>query len=260
MQQSFKFIFLVLFLFAVGCSKNKKSKTTESENGDVLSSMKIEGLTENFILVDGGDEFKIDESFMNRWKLQDSISSKTFLHTETLKILTNRMAKFGMNQSILWLINDLFMIDSLKKNDGYKAYSEGLDVGQTLDAFAKTTNRIKLSDSVELLVWCIHYTTMEACPYATGDYFLGTILFNNQIGETLLIAQKMYASDAPVGISEIHEASIKPDGSINIKAESINSEEGEPDEKTTKTFFFQIDKLIFQKISTETKSSVFQLQ
>lgn len=110
-----------------------------------------------------------------------------------------------------WTFQRFFFLDSLKKIGEEPEH----DMGQTVKVEIHEYDTIKKTSSETWIVWTMWYETEQACPYATGTYFmLSTYDANGKLVSTQCMGRDCGGADAPLQWVSVQESNIFTDGSF----------------------------------------------
>lgn len=150
------------------------------------------------------------------------------LNGEQVNLLSSKFIDHEYTRNVSYDLTAFYMIDSLKNIGAYEDYVNSLDIGMMKIAEAYALDIYKLEDKkTEILIWCIKYSTYEACPYAAGLVIFSTILFNGEITSGAILAESMSAGDPPSGMSRNIFGNISSNGMMEYEFIQINEDEDE---------------------------------
>ncbi|MBK9190671.1 MAG: hypothetical protein IPM77_03715 [Crocinitomicaceae bacterium] len=136
----------------------------------------------------------------------------TWLTKDQVKYLTYGFVDSDISYSGLYHVDDFYFFDSLSNIEGaYEEYLSVLDIGMMAQANVFAVQRLKLDDSTSIMLWCVNYSTYEACPYASGTIMYGTIIRNDHVTSCTILGEDSSGADAPVWGETLVLCSLKKD-------------------------------------------------
>jgi hypothetical protein len=111
-------------------------------------------------------------------------------------------------------MRDFYSIDSAKKLHVYEKWADTRDIGMVEFASAYGLRKIKMNDSLTLLVWAYSSCTYQACPCFAGTSIYFTMLNGNTIGETFTIGDYSSGADVPNMMQAILAGKLDKDGKL----------------------------------------------
>lgn len=161
-----------------------------------------------------GDVFSIDSALIA------SISTKsTKLTSQTARLLIDDYGK----------ISNYLLIDSLKTNESYETYVDGLSIGQIKNADAYALHVMELQDATILAFWGIEEETVEACPYYSGIKIFATAIYEQQPQDVIIVGEISQSSDAPMHSLVTKYSTITTEGDIKNRRKEAYTEGDEPE-------------------------------
>lgn len=258
-QLTFLMTFIVIVM--VSCTnnpsenKNEKSSndlirdTTEQNQALVELSPEIEALLSNF-----SDEqdlpLVIDSSF---FKHNAEKRDRNKLHTTEVKMLASKLNQHELSMDALWNIDNFHWLDSIIQSAAYEEYLQNLDIGMMKESFAIAVNKLNLDEQTVLLVWSLTYSTYEACPFAAGTLIMGTLMYQKEITNCVILGEISSAGDPPVGVDRKIYSSIdenmkgRTDFSEVLLDENENFEIVETETKESYEFSIEDGKAKYKK-------------
>lgn len=225
----------------VTSSTEEKIELVEIQYPKEISNQIDDFLTEKFDFIINSDFF--DDSIKN--------NSKTTLDVEIIKLFSSKLSKDSFTETNTYYLNDYYKIEEAKKEKKYEEYIQKLDIGMMRDANCYALSRLEFGDSIGLLIWKIDYSSYEACPYYAGTHVMGTLIVDGKIKETLQLANKETAADAPMSSLSNQSVKITATGKILCNYETTVDEEETRIEHSKEKLEFQISKTGFKLISTK---------
>ena len=167
-----------LAIMAFGCSETSKEKEPEV-------SQKVETILP-----------LIDSAYIHqKVSVADSFLSAADV-LKFSKLYISLPEKIGLIPSF----ESFLKIDSVRNAGEYQNYVETLDIGMIKDATALYLENIKLDANTGINLWCIKYSSYEACPYYEGTEVFGTYYTKNGPQKTYLLGVVSTAADPPMGL------------------------------------------------------------
>ena len=112
------------------------------------------------------------------------------------------LAANGMVNSVAldnqYIIETAIRIDSLKSVNQYDDYVANIDIGMIQEAGSYAQAILQISETRQILLWQMDFSTYEACPYASGDIVFGTLIENGELKNTIELAEVSGGGDPPV--------------------------------------------------------------
>ncbi|MBL4704564.1 MAG: hypothetical protein JKY54_08580 [Flavobacteriales bacterium] len=172
--------------------------------------------------------FLVDSNYL-QLLAADNFQNTSNLSSEEVKFLSSSLFDHQLTEWSENHISSFLEIDSIRTNDQFEEYENNIDIGMILHSEANTLHNIKFSDTSNLLLWTISYSTYEACPYASGSIVWGSFFVKDVLQNTALIGESSGGSDAPYwGGTEITSA-IK---NTSISMHKVEENGGDIDENT----------------------------
>jgi hypothetical protein len=177
---------------------------------------------------------KIDSSFIARADTAEP------LRYNALRSMKAQFASIENDKQLQYFINDFCRIDSMKALGQYGKYAEGLDVGMMQNASAFRLGNIRLNDKTDLLLWRLHFSSFDACPFYNGTLIVGSLRRGNTY--THLPLGKLYNSGDPPGfMTETLTSELTQDWiAINTVTTSDEDTETPGEKKETRCYTVQI--------------------
>lgn len=209
-----------IFLLLSACRETGSNATSSAEI-DTLSQAETDAVLpeedvqeENFSAflkgIPEGASLAIEKKFLSKLDQLD-VDQTSLMSTKTIRNLTVKLNPEAITQRGEFLINEAIGMDSIRKSGNLDAYRSGLDIGGTLKADAQLLKRIPFSPEQQMVLWRIHYSTYEACPYALGNLVYGTLFYKGKPGETALVGESLSQGDPPAGAEDYVYASLMGD-------------------------------------------------
>jgi len=238
------------------CNTNEKDKNEESDTikritGDE-TSVDIESNPILSLFKKTSElPFTIDSTYFS--KLTES-EDFVRLRTKEVKVLTTSFNKYEKFSNIEWNLKSFFELDSMKEAGTYEEYKNIIDIGMTMYSDAYAIEKFKLGPNTFALIWIISYSTMDACPYASGDIVFLSIFQSETITDCIQIGENMSSGDPPSSMSKTLTSSINDNLIIQFSFIEIYEEEDYEtmeliNEKNTDNFSAKIKEgiVIFEK-------------
>jgi hypothetical protein len=158
-------------------------------------------------------EFVANTSKMQLPFMADSNFVKKESEKEKGQILTNEeielLAKKNLKEEDFYYVGELIKLNKMKAKGTYKKYVESLDLAMLKDATARAIGYTESGDSA-VFIWCVQYSSYEACPYYAGTDFFISLIQNGKVIKTLRSGKYLSAGDPPSSMEEyglftIHE-------------------------------------------------------
>jgi hypothetical protein len=115
------------------------------------------------------------------------------------------------DEEAAWTFHRFFYLDSLEKIGEEPDH----DMGQTVKVEIREYDTIRKTSTETWVVWTMYYETEQACPYATGTYYmLSTYDASGKIVSTQCMGRNCGGADAPVQWTSVQQSNIFSDGSF----------------------------------------------
>lgn len=136
-----------------------------------------------------------------------------------------------------YYLDETIRIYALKRAKTYEDYTSSLDLAQLADATAHPYGIIHLDSAIAVL-WTIQYGSYEACPYYSGKELMATIIQDDEVQKSFLIATENSGGDPPAFGETMATISINKALDVKIVSHSktFDDEDLVDQEKTEKTF------------------------
>lgn len=140
------------------------------------------------------------------------------LDANTHKVLTAREVRSRFtpvdpecDEEAAWTFQRFFYLDSLHR----LGEEPETDMGQTVKVEIREYDTIKNTPLETWVVWTMFYETSQACPYATGTYYmLSTYDAGGKLVSTQCMGRNCGGADAPLQWVSVQESNIFTDGSF----------------------------------------------
>lgn len=139
-----------------------------------------------------------------------------YLNGDQVKLLSENLIEHDLSLQSKWDIENFCKIDSLMNNGGYDEYLANLDIGMIEFVDARALYNYPVAEHQEFLIWLISYSTMEACPFASGNVVFGTLIHHNKIAACTVINEEMGGADPPSQMNRSIHGLISPSGAIDL--------------------------------------------
>lgn len=249
-----------MFIFGCGTKENKafitKSKSEEGLDSTITHvSDNIESIPKNPIADSLLNYFLVSTQLpisISPEKI-DSLNLKVNLKTYEVKKMCGKFIENNLSKKSKYSIKQFYKIDSLKHRGSYKNWKNKTEIGEIINAEAFAIYKIKTNENSYLLFWMLQESTAEACPYSWLKSVFVTVIYNNEINETILFAEHAGSGDAPVSYDKKITGSISKD--LTFYLESVEElDEDEPlVELTECNFNAKLDNGIFKFTNDGTK-------
>jgi len=222
-------------LFIAACGGN--AEQTETNNNDTLA---VDSLVLDSNVVIDQDSLKSRFHISSALPyLQDTSylfdlngTDSTWLARNQIQYLTYGFVDSDISYQGLIPIDDYFFFDSLQHmadSGAYEEYLAVLDIGMMAQTNAFAAQEVIVDDSTKILLWCVNYSTYEACPYASGTILYGTIVRNGRVTSCTILGEDSSGADAPVWGETLTLCSLSKD---KMSAWKLNRNcDGETDEE-----------------------------
>jgi hypothetical protein len=91
-------------------------------------------------------------------------------------------------------------------------------------ANAYAMHKIKLNDSITLLLWSFITSSYPACPSSAYSGIFFTILKDNKIGKSFVLGKEESYGDAPIGYESVYLSKLYKDGKFVINEYDIKAD------------------------------------
>lgn len=196
------FPFIPVLLFASCGGDNESTETASANDSTVVDTIPADSnivinqdsLNAVFSMVTELPYIQ-DTSFLFESVGEDS----TWLTRDQVQYLTYGFVDSDLSYSGLYHVDDFYFFDSLSNIEGaYEEYLAVLDIGMMAQTNAFAVQQVKVDDSTRIMLWCVNYSTYEACPYASGTILYGTIIRNGHVTSCTILGEDSSGADAPV--------------------------------------------------------------
>ena len=168
----------------------------------------------------------IDSAYIDNIFTQDYEIGDKQLHADDLLFLCPGYDTLKKSPDFFMLKRFLF-IDSLKANDLYKNYIDNeINLGMVRVSEAFEIEHIKLNNNSSVFLWGLFHESYEACPYSSGYYVIGTIIYKNKAVSINVFGEEESTGDEPYWWEETTKSKIYGN------AIEIETKMGEGDEET----------------------------
>ena len=169
---------------AIFCScGNPAQETQKTENIDslILNNKLLEksvGLFKETTL-----PFTVDTALLFKIEKGDSLGGFE------VSTLAANCFKHDLVSGLDYDLKTFYHIDSLKESGKYAQYCDSLDIGMTKVSTAHALKETHLDANTLLLIWGLHTSSYEACPYSSTWSVYFTIVYKGDVKETFLLGE-----------------------------------------------------------------------
>lgn len=234
-------LIIIMFIFGCGTKENKafitKSKSEEGLDSTITHvSDKIESVPKNPIVDSLLNYFLVSAQLPISISSEtiDSLNLKMNLNAHEIKKMSSKFIENDLSKKSKYYIERFCKIDFMKDKGSYKSWKNQTEVGEIINAEAYAIYKIKTDENSCLLFWMLHESTAEACPYSWLKSVFVTVIYNNEINETILFAEHAGSGDAPVSYDKRITGSISKDLSFHLESRE-ELDEDEPLVKLTES-------------------------
>jgi len=234
-------IFLITSILLLACNNESESdndNTSKGNNPDPDIQNDSIALTDTVSLINEietipngvSDVLSYFDEELELPLLLDSLFLKDLPNAKPIKgdvvnKLLSGLLNHDLNTTVQYTIRSFNHIDSLKSVGAYEEYVENLDIGMTKMSDAFALFKTELDPHTILLLWSLESSSYEACPYFDDKMVFVTLIYENEIGETLLIAEESRSGDPPMSAYALYTSTIDHTNKLKIKGYSLFEEE-----------------------------------
>lgn len=210
MKNIFYLLGLSLFMLSCGGDAETTNQNSDSTTTDTVAMttpnivIDVNALLAKFTTV-ATIPFQQDSNYLADLELSDSNA----LTANEAIYLSYGFVDNEISYSGIYPIQDFLFFDSLKTAGEYESYVEVVDIGMMVVSDAFVAQKIILDDSTSVLLWCVSYSTYEACPYSSGTILYATVFKNNVATSCTIVGEDGGGADAPVWSETLSLCSFK---------------------------------------------------
>ncbi|MCB0478646.1 MAG: hypothetical protein KDC84_10805 [Crocinitomicaceae bacterium] len=237
-----KILFLtpIFVFFFISCSNSdsgtEKSEVQSTDSSEVVAdtladSVVIPELSEDLVSLLQKKTKEYDLPFeldsVGFAKLSEAIDKR--LNSKEIKLLSQNLLDHEYTEEVNWRVEHLLKMEERKRKGGYEEYLNSLDIGMLRDIEASMGPILRIDEHSFMILWKIEYGSYEACPYYSGTLIIASLVYQNELKNSILVGEVSGGADAPVwGDTEVY-STIDSKGIRSIRKD--RSCEGEEDEE-----------------------------
>ncbi len=161
------------------------------------------------------------------------------LSTKEIKLLSKPLLDHEYTETVEWRTEHLLEMEERKRKGEYEEYVSSLDIGMLRDIVGSMGPILRIDEHSFMILWSIDYGSFEACPFYSGTLIMATLVYQNEMKNTVLIGEVSGGADAPVwGDTEIYSSITKDrihSKKTNQTCEGDEDENGNEIIETTKS-------------------------
>ena len=165
----------------------------------------------------------------------DTMRNHGELSTKQLDFLSSNYREIKEQDD--YYLKETKRIYKLKKNGTYQEYVDGLDLAQLKDATAHSIGMVDL-DTALIMLWSLEYSSFEACPFYSGKELWVSLIQNDSVQSSALIASEDSGGDPPAFGETLSKIEINSE--LEVTVESTNNTYEDEDlvesRKTSRSF------------------------
>lgn len=171
----------------------------------------------------------VDTNFVNGIETENELGERELSYQEGRFLTVDFVGNTPTNNA-QFILDNFCRIDSLKTVGGYDDYVATIDIGMIQYVAASSEVLLELTDLQQLVLWQVTYSTYEACPYASGTLVLGSLIVDNQVKNTTLLAEVSGGGDPPVWSETRVFSTIKPTSISTVQIDRFGEYDESADE------------------------------
>jgi hypothetical protein len=190
-------------------------------------------------------DFQIDSTFF-----KDTLKNNKNLKLDYLTVqeFVKSLSQDEQTSRLEFYFNTYFSIKKSKRDGTYEDYKSQLDIGMIEESDCFSIGRLEFGDSLAIVIWKLSFKSYEACPYFEGEHFLGTLIYRNEIIQTIKLATSEIGADAPMSFELVQLATFFSDLKISLRLHSVTLDEDTVVEKDSEIKIIQVEADGFKEI------------
>jgi hypothetical protein len=216
--KTFLAIYVVSVLFSACTNSGAEKQAITVEKKDTLIIHDEELRRTAALFKEGTLPFTADTALLYHLIKYDSLGTKE------VQALAKQWFKHDLVSVVNYEFTDFYKIDSIKATGHYAKWCETLDIGMTKFANAYAVCKLKIDSTTYALVWAMHTSSYEACPYSIVYTTYFTLIHKGDVGETFVLGQYMSAADAPASMERTINGALLANGTFNLMFKETQDE------------------------------------